>query len=365
MGAEQLIAPDVRWPYLFQSREGATLLLGLVNWPPGGKYPVTYTARSFDRGKTWLEWKLDKERGRGPITEGSAVQLPDGRILLFDVHAEHTGNKRFEASYWVSTDGLKTLQGPRQYSFSLPAAEVKSFDDRGEPISRMYIRRSILAMPNGDLLACAYGHFEVDKFATEYEPKMNKMRSFLLRSADLGASWTYVSTIASDPVEQEGFGEPVLVRLSQGPRAGRLICLLRTGRENPIYQSESDDAGKTWTRARPLQWIYSRFGRSRPIVGVDPDVVEMQDGTLAMSFGHKPDYLEHGNYVAFSLDQGSSWTNVTQVSSTVTSAYTGVREVAPGELYVVYTTTNAVTDSYRGAKFFTMGRGITVRRELR
>jgi hypothetical protein len=362
LGPEQTIAPGVPWPYLFQSREGSTVVFGHIGWPPGGKYPIHYTTRSFDGRKTWQEWKPGPEHGRGPITEGTATQLRDGRCLLFDVHAEHMGNKRFETNFWVSRDGFKTLEGPRKYSFVLPPAEVKSFDDRGEPISRMYLRRSVIELPGGDLVACAYGHFEADKFATEYAPKMNKMRSFLLRSSDGGEHWTYISTIASDPVEQEGFGEPVLVRLSKGPHAGRLICQMRTGRENPVYQCESDDEGKTWTRARPLYWTYSRFGRSRPIVGVDPDLIEMADGTLAMSFGHKPDYREHGNYVAFSLDHGQTWEQVTQVSSTLTVAYTGVREVAPGELFVVYTTTAPDAEEYRAAKFTTMGRHVTVRR---
>jgi hypothetical protein len=365
LGPEQLIAPDVPWPYLFQSREGSTVLFGHVRWPQGGKYPVHYTARSFDRRRSWQEWKPGAEHGRGPITEGTAVQLRDGRTLLFDVHAERTGSRRFEASYWTSNDGFKTLHGPRRYSFVLPDAEVNSFDDRGEPISRMYVRRSMLELPGGDLLAPAYGHFEADKYATEYAPKMNKMRSFLLRSGNRGETWKFVSTIASDPVEQEGFGEPVLLRISQGPRAGRLICQMRTGRENPIYQCESDDEGQTWTRPRPLAWIYSRFGRSRPIVGVDPDLIELQDGMLAMTFGHKPDYREHGNYVAFSVDQGLSWTHVTTLSSTVTMAYTGVREVAPGELFAVYTTSDADEENYRGARFNTMGRSIFVRREVR
>ena len=48
-------------------------------------------------------------------------------------------------------------------------------------------------------------------------------------------------------------------------------------------------------------------GGRRPIVGTDPDLIEMQDGTLVMSFGHKPDYREHGNYLAFSTDHGASW----------------------------------------------------------
>lgn len=361
-GPEQLIATDVPWPYLFQSREGSTVIFGHVRWPPGGKYPIHYTTRSFDGRKTWQEWTPGPEHGRGPITEGASVQLRDGRSLLFDVHAEHTGNKRFEANYWVSRDGFKTLEGPLRYGFSLPQAALDNFDDRGEPISRMYVRRSILELANGDLLASAYGHFEGDKIRAEYATKMNKMRSFLLRSGDGGKSWSYVSTIASDPVEQEGFGEPVLVQVTKGPNAGRIICQMRTGRENPVYQCESDDQGKTWTRAYPLQFLYSRFGRSRPIVGVDPDLTEMQDGTLVMSFGHKPDYKEHGNYLAFSIDHGRTWTQVTPVSDRLTMAYTGVREVAPGELFVVYSSSPAHPDDARGAKYNTMGRSVLVRR---
>src|SRR6266545_3010229 len=141
LGPEQLIASDVPWPYLFQSREGSTVIFGHVRWPPGGKYPIHFTTRSFDERKTWQEWRPG---------------------------AEHVGNKYFEASYWVSSDALRTLQGPHKYSFVLPQAEVSSFDDRGEPVSRMYVRRSILELPNGDLLAPAYGHFETDKMPTEY-----------------------------------------------------------------------------------------------------------------------------------------------------------------------------------------------------
>jgi hypothetical protein len=63
------------------------------------------------------------------------------------------------------------------------------------------------------------------------------------------------------------------------------------------------------------------------------------------------------------VDQGRSWTQQTRLSSSVTMAYTGVREVAPGELFVVYTTSDSQdSTAYQQAIFTTVGRSITVRR---
>jgi hypothetical protein len=89
----------------------------------------------------------------------------------------------------------------------------------------------------------------------------------------------------------------------------------------------------------------------------------MQDGTMVMAFGHKPDYQEHGNYLAFSVDRGQSWMQVVPLSSTVTRAYCGVREVSAGELFVVYSTSDAKTaQDYSKATFNTMGRSVRVTR---
>lgn len=363
LGPEQIIAPGVPWPYLTQLRDGTSIVFGHRGWPQGGKYPIHYTGVSHDGRKSWQEWKPKPEHGAGPITEGTAVELRDGRLLVFDVHAEHKGNKRFAHNYWVTRDGFRTLEGPFEYSLPLPQAETGGFDDRGEAISRFYIRRSMLELDNGDLIASAYGRFEADVLPVEYIGKMTKMRSILIRSRDQGKTWAYISTIASKPVEQEGPGEPVLVRLTKGPRQGRLLCLLRTGRENPIYQCHSDDEGATWSDIVPLSYHYSRFGRQRPIIGVDPDVIEMTGGTLVMSFGHKPDYEDHGNFLAFSHDQGETWGNIVRLSSSVTQAYTGIREIKPGELFAVYTTSPLVQSfNYRNALFTTVGRPVFVER---
>ena len=361
LGPEQTIAPGVPWPYLTQLRDGTSIIFGHRGWPKGGQYPIHYTGVSHDGRKTWTEWKPKSKHGMGPITEGTAVELRDGRLLVFDVHAEHKGNKRFVRNFWVTRDGFRTLDGPFEYSLTLPDAEVGGFDDRGVPVSRFYVRRSMLELAGGDLIASAYGRFEADKLPTEYIEKMSKTRSILIRSADKGKSWTYISTISAEPVEQEGPDEPVLVQLSKGKHKGRVICVMRTGRENPMYQCYSDDEGKTWSRIAPLRFRYSRFGRERPIIGVDPDIIEMSDGTLALSYGHKPDYQDHGNFIAFSQDQGENWGDVIRISSSVTQAYTGIREVKPGELFVVYSTSPLIQSyDYRGAVFTTMGRAVYV-----
>ena len=130
-----------------------------------------------------------------------------------------------------------------------------------------------------------------------------------------------------------------------------------------MVQSESDDEGESWSKPQALSWTYSRFGRSRELVGVDPDLTEMSDGTLVMSYGHKVDYMDNGNFLAFSLDQGATWICETRINSSITVGYTGVREVSPGKLFVVYTRTEETQNSaYAKARFDTVGRTVEVTR---
>jgi len=370
LGPEQKVASGAGWPYLFQAKEGTTVAFGHVRWLPKVAEPIVFMTRSFDGRKTWEEWK-PAEGKPFPITEGAAVQLKDGRILLLDVHAHHKGNQVFEGKAWFSSDGWKTISGPEPIKITVPGAQTQGiYDDRGEPVSRLYIRRSIVEMPNGNLLATAYGRFgEDDRIGNkvEYQPKMKQHRSYLIRSTDGGKTWAYFSTIAAPPLAQEGPGEPVMIRLAHGKHAGRLICQMRLGREHAVWQAQSDDDGKTWTKGHPLSWVYSRFGRTRELVGVDPDLIEMSDGTLAMSYGHKVDFMDNGNFLAFSLDQGETWICETRVNTSVTVAYTGVREVSPGTLFVVYTETPETKGAnYRnavdGGLFTTMGRTVVVKK---
>lgn len=364
LGPEGLVSPGSAWPYLFQSAEGTTIALGHKKWVDGLHDPIPFTVRSFDGRKTWEEWKPAAAQGPGPVTEGTVLQMPDGRILIFNIYFEHVRDKLFEGKLWVSADGGRTISGPEAMRVEVPDAEISNRNDRGDVVSRINMRRSMVRLPGGDLLASAYGLFKQDRSPVEYPPLGGRQpRSYLLRSRDEGRTWAFYSNIAVPPNEQEGFAEPVLVQLKHGDRAGRLICQMRSGRENPVYQTESDDEGKSWTQPRPLRWTYSRFGRQRDIIGVDPDLIEMSDGTLVMSYGHKPDYQDHGNFLAFSLDQGATWIGETRLNWSITSAYTGVREVNPGTLFVIYSNTaERQASKYRGATFNIVGRTVVVKR---
>lgn len=365
LGPEQLILRGGGWPYLFHSREGTTVAFGHRHWVPGKPEPVVFTTRSFDQLQTWQEWQPGPEHGAGPVTEGSAVQLDDGRILIFDVYAYHAGNHVFHGKRWVSRDGWKTVSESEPTRVTVPGVKVdRAVDDRGDAVSRLYIRRSVIVLPGGDLLATGYGQFEGEEAPVEYRPAMKQHRSYLIRSRDEGRTWNFAGTIAMPPIGQEGPGEPVLVRLRHGPQVGRLICQLRVGREHAIYQTESDDEGVSWTKPHALRWTYSRFGRQRDLTGVDPDLIEMSDGTLVMGYGHKPDFMDNGNFLAFSRDHGATWESETRLNSTMTVGYVGVREISPGNLFVVYTRSDEPDAfKYAEARFDTVGRTVVVRRK--
>ena len=331
-------------PFLFRSAAGTLVVQAQLPYPVGYAFPpknifpgLPGAAVSQDGGNTWELWQPGEGQGQGPIIEGAVVQLGDGTIRIFDWIADGPSPEGdFTGTMWDSLDEWRSVRGPRPFRIHLPQAKG-GFDDTGRPYSGVTFHRTVLELPGGDLLASIYCWFDEDSVPSSYEAKMNRFRCVLLRSGDRGETWRYVSTIASDPsVGEEGFDEPVMVRLSRGPHAGRLLCIMRTGsRSSPLYQNHSDDDGEAWSPPRPL-----------PLRGVDPDLVEMADGTLACSFGHRiltePPVPEHGNYVAFSTDQGETWGSATHLpiehhaGVDRSTCYTSLREVEPGKLLVAF-----------------------------
>jgi len=363
---------DGRQPFLFVSAQGTLFCQSQVNARPfrtKGKVVYQYrigSALSRDGGATWTRWTHQENHDDVNI-EGGAVQCADGSIIFLDMFVVPGATPDHGVGeLWRSRDDLHTLEGPASPDFYLPHVKWDgSTDDTGKPEADAALHRSLIELPNGDLLTTLYTWFDGDTAPSGYLPSMMKTRVALIRSRDHGASWAYFSTVAMDSgVGTEGFGEPVLVRVARGPHTGRLLCLMRTGRE--LYATHSDNEGATWARPRPVvfpgvdifaidQWAGLFAQPAAPdyvpndnLLGamVDPDLIQMKSGVLVCGFGvrlpakrYKENWRvpRNGNYLAFSFDGGDSWTHVVQyLSAAPTTQYMGVREVRPDVLYVVY-----------------------------
>jgi hypothetical protein len=411
-------------PFLFCSAEGTLFCQAQLDEPPfHSKAKVVYflrigTAISRDRGVTWTRWTHQENHDDVNI-EGGAVQCADGMILMLDTYIPVDQVHHGVGELWKSTDDLHSLNGPFFVDFHLPKTNLSgATNDMGvtEP-PNVRLHRSVIEMPNRDLLTIAYNSFAGDTAPAGYLASMMKTRVVLFRSRDRGAHWAYLATVGVDGgVGTEGYGEPVLVRVARGPHTGRLLCLIRTGRE--LYGSHSDDDGLTWVRPTPVRFpgvdIYDTakwedlfvnkkdpdYLPSDEMIGalVDPELIQMQNGVLVCAFGARmpakkaseglgrsflkgpdgkyPDMRpipgrrydtwrapENGDYLAFSCDGGDTWSHIVQYrSGLATTHYAGVREVAADLLYVVYDNSLPKTRQKAGTVHQALGFQLVVKR---
>jgi hypothetical protein len=375
-GDERVVLPRGLQPSMLVTQSGAIILQGQVpekSFPSKRMaYPWAMSTRvSHDGGLNWTDIPL-KQGENGLDMEGGIVQLHDGTILSLDTYIV-PGEQENEGigQLYTSHDDWKTVTGPTDAVFELPGIEFYgSSDDGGRPHAAQRLHRRILEMPNGDLLCTFYGWFKGDNSPSTYRPTMKKTRVMLARSGDRGLHWKLAASIADGDVGTEGFGEPVICRVSKGTHAGRLICLMRTGRE--LRESHSDDDGKTWTAHEPRvfagldiyktgEWVEMLRGAKdfhgklldennmdelRGAV-VDPDLIELRSGVLVAAFGVRvpqklcwqhPEHPWNGNYLAFSRDGGETWGTVVRMTSGVlTTHYMAIEETPrDNELYVTY-----------------------------
>lgn len=370
---DQEICPQGLQPFLYT--DGGNLLAQYqLPEPPEGTRKVNFAYRtesffSKNGGETWEKKKIVHEGYDDPFAEAGMVKLSDGRLMLCDTYVFEKDNAPYGECYgeaWYSSDHMETFTGPEWPDFSIPDITFEgSSDDDGKVYRTARLHRSMISLPDGTLLCCMYGRFHGDDAPASYEPRMMKTRTYIMRSTDQGKTWKYLSTVAVDSgIGTEGFGEPVICRVDKGPHEGRILCVMRTGRE--LHKAWSDDNGETWSYFEPLclnglsvfdinAWRDKFDGKYMDVdphrkslsgAVVDPDLIQMTDGTLVLSFGARlpekmcwldPTYEKNGVYLAFSLDGGDTWCHVLRImGGHLTTHYTGVREYAPGKLYFVY-----------------------------
>jgi len=374
-GAERMVMNDGLQPSMLCTKKGTLIVQSQLSTKPLPSQRIFYpyaiqTVISRDGGNTWKEFPL-KPGENGVNMEGGAIQLRNGEIIALETYVT-PGKSTGEGAglLYSSKDDWKTLDGPEEITFNIPGANFHgSTDDGGRPHASMRLHRRIMQLPNSDLLTTIYGWVEGHKEPSGYTFTMKKTRVMLFRSTSKGLHWDYVSTIAVDPkVGTEGFGEPVIVRVSKGVHKGRLICQMRTGRD--LYEAISEDEGRTWSKSMPRvfanfnvyktdEWAQMFEGVKRGGVlvkdnpnefisaMVDPDLLELRNGILVAAFGLRiparanfanPKHPWNGNYLAFSLDGGDTWGHVVRMTSGVSTTHYMAVEETPKDnnIFVVY-----------------------------
>lgn len=347
LGPERVVLDHAMQPFLFRAPGGDLMISAQDPLEPlklNNRFPhQARTVVSHDQGRSWQPVAVCDGLAQPYFSHGTV--LPDGQFVLFYYYACRDGDPvgPYDCQRWSSRDGFRTFHGP-EHSLVHVAESVPNVDDGNVKVDIVCMHRSLVTMPNGDLLACAYGRFQGDDAACDYLAASKKWRSLLLRSSDGGRVWQYVSTIAVDAsVGQEGFCEPDMVRIPQGPFAGRLLCVMRTGSAAcPIYEAHSDDDGMTWSKPTPTSAI-----------GVDPCLLVLSDGRVAFSWGTRLwDNSGHRDRSAqqaptfklcLSADGGEHWCRpleLPQISPTTgiatNTGYSALTELEPGRLLMAY-----------------------------
>lgn len=395
-GKERMILPEGLQPYMVSTKAGSLIVQAQLPKKPYPQKRIFYPAAigtviSRDGGDQWQAFPL-KPGDNGVNIEGGALQLSDGTLIALETYVT-PGEKPDEGVglLYQSQDDWHTLQGPEKVTFDIPNANFyASSDDGGRPHVAMRLHRRILALPNGDLLTTIYGWMKGDDTPCPYQPRMKKTRVMLFRSSNKGRHWNFVSTVAVDPkIGTEGFGEPVIARISRGIHAGRLICMMRTG--EALYETVSDDEGNTWRDPRPLIFAgidvhqtdlwkkqFAEVKRDGKLVVdvpyeltgavVDPDLLEMSNGVLVAAFGVRipskacwidPTFPWNGNYLAFSLDHGDTWSQVVRLTTGIdTTHYMAIAEMKENDqIFISY---DFGSWGYKGGRY-TYGRTLTVK----
>lgn len=273
---------------------------------------------SKDEGKTW-----SPRVSEGHLFSAGILQTyPDGQSKLigvgFQLFPAVPGQaKELQDTLLEISDGWNDITHHRWIHVTLPEEPAMHPVDRsnGGTLTQMpavSFHGCLIPSKDGGLLATMYGKFPGEKY----------YRSFLMKSMDHALTWDYVSTIArtNEPwpgMGKEGPNEPGLARLADG----RLFCLLRTGFDGLMYETWSQDDGKTWDA--PI---------SSGLKGVDPQVRLLANGVLALTTGRPGPVI-----IALSMDgTGKEWTHVTEIFKEMSTRYTGWLELSPNHLLIVY-----------------------------
>lgn len=236
--------------------------------------------RSRDGGRTWSgKTIVDDETFRFSQTEDVPwMQLSNGSLFLnlyawaispLPLGAEPEGNRHYVFTF-EGLYGVRSNDRGKTWSMRTPI--------RVDKLPKLASRVPPAELPDGELVMPVYG----------FHRQNGPTTAWLIRSRDRGATWGNAALIATDPNEKVRFDEPFLLR----KRDGGMIAMIRTG--GYLYQSDSSDNGRTWSKAAPTK-----------IWGFPAHLQELRDGRILCTYGYRR--APFGLRYCLSRDGGKTW----------------------------------------------------------
>jgi hypothetical protein len=273
--------------------------------------------KSLDNGHNWVCQTIvsgrlyDEAFPYGMLADGRMLGILGGASGMF---LDEDGTS-YSLEY-TSADGGRTWDGPRKtpIRFRPPIKLGDPVIAPGRTLAPFAFEGNLVTRRDGALLRIADGKFAGDKHS----------RVGIVQSADGGQSWSWLSTVADAATAPLDFSESALLEVA----ADELICVMRTDgdrRGNVMYQACSRDGGRTWSKPVLL-------GRC----GVRPQMVRLENGVIACSYGRLSGWPSTGVQVMFSRDGGATWAQHTTIYEKASTGYTALLEIRPNELMLVY-----------------------------
>lgn len=249
--------------------------------------------RSKDGGRTWSgKTVFDDETYRFSQTQDVPfLELSDSSLLV-------------TMYSWAVSPLPMQFPGRRPFTYTFEGLWTVASRDGGEtwtprrPVTvsglpPLSTRVPPVQLPDGTLVMAVY----------DEGPKRSGLdwsRCWAIRSDDRGLTWHSPALIAEDENHRRNFEEPSLLRM----RNGRMIAMMRiTAGRSPLFpnetegflwQSESADAGRTWSK--PVKTA---------IWGYPADVIELENSRLLCTYGYRR--RPFGVRAVLSRDGGKTW----------------------------------------------------------
>ena len=322
------------WPSLARMDDGTLVVassgLRTEHVCPFGKTVLNF---STDDGKTWSEPKVIND---SPMDDRDA-----GVINL--------GGKSMLVS-WFTSDTRRYLEGARsRLSAEALARWEERLDTWTEEMVSQWLGSWVILTDDGETwsdpilvpVSTPHGPIRLASGDLLYLGKsgfragdQHSRDIMACRSADGGRSWTEVGAVPlCEGTRGVNYHEPHVVELEDGKLVG-MIRFEHHGQDDPaadqisfsMFQTESEDGGQTWTRARPTG-----------VYGSPPHLIRHSSGTLICVYGFRRE--PYGQRAMLSQDGGQTWDTdwvLRDDGPTGDLGYPASVEMADGSVFTIY-----------------------------